>query len=176
MAAKTYIIYNSANAAAAAPVAQPTGTAIRTMMQIKLAAGFSARVIQWGYSFDGSAAATPGKVELIDTGTVAATSLSTAYVSNDIQPWSGQDAPSQTTWGMLTLGTSASGFSTGAVTEGTVVAPTRVLSCSMTAPTNEKDIQFPLGREPELTNANYLRVRATFAATVNMICYVILEF
>lgn len=175
MAAKTYIIFNSANAAAAAPVAQPTGNAIRTMMQIKLAAGFSARVIEWGCSFDGSAAATPGKVELIDTGTVAAT-VTTAYVSNDIQIFGDQDAPTQTTWGMLTLSTTTSGFASAAGTEGSVAAPTRVLDCQLVAPTNQYVKQFPLGREPNLTNANYLRIRATFGTTVNMICYVILEF
>jgi hypothetical protein len=70
MAAKTYIVYNSAMATTAAPVAQPTGTAIRTLMQLAPATGVPIRVIEWGISFDGSAAATPGKVELVDTGAV----------------------------------------------------------------------------------------------------------
>ena len=173
MAAKSYIVYNSAMATTAAPVAQPTGTAIRTMMQLKPAAGFIIRPIAWGCSFDGISANTPGKVELIETGAIAAT-VTTAYVSADIQPYGDANAPSQTTWGMLTLGTTASGFASASGTEGSIVA-SRMADCQLISPMNQYALQWPLGREFECNPSNYLRVRATFATTVNMICWVIFE-
>jgi hypothetical protein len=177
MGAKTYIVYNSAMATTAAPVKQPTGTAIRTMMQLKPGAGVIIRPIAWGVSFDGSAAATPGQVELIETGAIGATSLSTAFAAADIQPYSDANAPANTagTGGLpLNLGTSASGFSTAAVTEGSIVA-TRMCDLQLIAPANSWNVQFPLGREFECVPGNFLRVRATFGTTVNMSCYVIFE-
>jgi len=172
----TYIVYNSAMATSAAPVKQPTGTAIRTMMQLKPATGVFLVPIAWGCSFDGSAAATPGIVELIacDTG---ATSLSTAYAAADVQPYGDPNADANTagTSGVpLNLGTSASGFSTGSVTEN-APAVTRMFDVQLIAPTNQYAQQWPLGREAGLKEGTYLRVRATFAASVNMICWIVFE-
>lgn len=177
MAAKTYIVYNSAMATTAAPVKQATGTAIRTMMQLKPATGTIIRIIEWGCSFDGTTVLAPGQVELVETGAIGATSLTTAYVAADIQPWSDANAPANTagTSGVpLNLGTSASGFSTGAVTEGSIVA-SRSVDTQLIASTNQYVKQFPLGREFECVPGNFLRVRATFGTTVNMLCYVIFE-
>lgn len=172
---KSYIIYNSAQATTAAPVAQPTGTAIRTMMQLRTAASLEARVVAFGYSFDGSAAATPGKVELFET-TVAAT-MTTAYAAGDIQPFGSYSAAANTAGASgvpFNLSTTTSGFATTSVTEGTV-AGYRAAWVGQTAPTNQFDYQFPLGREFELTPQMYLRFRVTFGTTVNMICYVVVE-
>jgi hypothetical protein len=176
MAAKTYIVYNSAMATTAAPVKQPTGTAIRTMMQLKFAAGVIARPIAWGVSFDGSAAATPGVVELIETGAILAT-VSSAFAAADVQPYGDANAPANTagTSGVpLNLGTSASGFATAAGTEGSIVA-SRMADVQQVAPTNQYSMQWPLGREFEVVPGNALRVRATFGTTVNMLCWVIFE-
>lgn len=177
MANVSYIIYNSAAATTAAPVKQPSGTAIRTMMQLAVATGYLPKVISWGISFDGSAAATPGTVELIETD-VAATGLSTAYVLADVQKWQNSNSPTQTsgTSGLpFNLGTSLSGFATGAVTEGSTTV-SRMADCALIAPTNQYVHDFPLGREFELIAGRFLRVRVTFGTTVNMICWVIVEF
>ena len=180
MPAKTYLIHNSAAVTTAAPVSQPTGTAVRTMMQLAPAAGYPMRIIEWGVSFDGSAAATPGKVELFAT-TVAATGLSTAFLLADIQRYGDPNAPANTsgTSGLpLNLGTGLSGFATGAVTEGTV-ANARMFDAQLIAPTSQYVKQFPLGREPELNGAataEFLRVRTTFGTTVNAFIYCVVEF
>ena len=177
MSALTYRIYNSAMATTAAPVAQPTGTAIRTMMQLALSTGYAARVIAWGCSFDGTTANTPGKVELVETGTVFATSLSTAYAAADIQPYADANAAANTagTSGVpFNLGTSLSGFSTGAVTEGSTTT-TRMFDIQLLPPTAPYVLQFPLGREPAMVAGRALRVRATFGTTVNMICWIDVE-
>lgn len=176
MSAKTYIVYNSAMATTAAPVSQPTGTAIRTMMQLKPATGVILRPIAWGICGDSSIAGVPGKVELIETD-VAATGLSTAFAVADIQPYGDANAPANTsgTSGVpLNLGTSASGFATAAVTEGSTAA-SRMADIQMVAPTNQYSQQWPLSREFECIPQRFLRVRVTFAVTVNLICWVIFE-
>lgn len=177
MSAKTYIVHNSAMVTTAGPVKQPTGTAIRTMLQLAPAAGVPIRVVEWGVSFDGSAAATPGLIELLDTGTVFATALQAAFAAADVQPHNDPNAPANTagTSGVpLNLGTGLSGFSTAAVTEGTIVAA-RMGDAQLVAPTNQYIKQFPLGREFEVPAGHALRVRATFGVTVNMLTYVIFE-
>lgn len=172
-AALTYMVYNSALATTAAPVKQPTGTAIRTMMQLRTGTGIYARLIEWGCSFDASAAATPGQVELFET-TVAAT-MSTAYVNADIQAYGNANAPANASNVPIDVtGTSTSGFATAAVTEGTV-ANYRGADLQMIAPTNQYVKQWPLGREFEWKATNYLRCRVTFGAGVNMYAYVIFE-
>lgn len=175
MSAKTYVIYNSPMATTAAPVKQPTGTVIRTMMQLCPATGQIVRPIAWGISFDGFAAAAPGTVELIETN-VAAT-MSTAYAAADIQPYGDGAAPANTAGASgvpFNLSTTTSGFATAAVTEGTTTV-SRTADLQLIAPTNQYVQQWPLGREFECIPQRFLRVRVTFAATVNMICWVLVE-
>jgi hypothetical protein len=180
-ATTSFIIYNASMATTAAPVKQPTGTAIRTMMQLLLATGYYGRVIEWGASFDGSAAATPGQVELIETGAVGATSLTTAYAAADIQPFGDPNATANTAGSSgvpFNLGTSASGFSTAAITEGSTVA-SRMGDIQMLPPTGPYVKQWPLGREFTFgywgAAQHYLRVRNTFGTTVNATYYVVVE-
>lgn len=177
MAAKCYLVHNSAQVTTAAPVKQPTGAAVRTMMQLapQSSPSNAIRVIEWGCSFDGSAAATPGQIELFST-TVAAT-MSTAYAAGDIQPYNDPNAPANTagTGGVpLALSTGTSGFATAAVTEGTVANAT-MFDCQLIAPTGQYFKQFPLGREPEVKGGSFLRVRMTFGTTVNAYIYIIFE-
>lgn len=175
MAAPTYIVLNSAMATTAAPAKQPTGAAIRTMLQIRPAIGYIIRPISWGCSFDASVAAAPGVVELVETD-VAAT-MSTAFAVADVQPYGNASAPANTAGAAgvpLNLGTTTSGFATAAVTEGATTA-SRMADVQLVAPTNQYLLQWPLGREFECIPGRYLRVRATFPATVNMICFVIFE-
>ena len=68
-----FLIPNGAMPTTAAPVAVTTGTAIKTMLQVKPVAGISLYVVEWGFSFNASALAVPIVVELLTTGTVAAT-------------------------------------------------------------------------------------------------------
>ena len=76
-----YLLQNGAAGTTAAPVAVTTGTAIKTMLQFKPSATVIARIVEWGISFDGAAAAAGIKCELIETD-VAATV--TAHVTAGI--------------------------------------------------------------------------------------------
>jgi hypothetical protein len=171
----SYIVMNSAAATTAAPVKQPTGTAIRTMMQWRFATGVQGMVVAWGCSFDASAAATPGQVELFEN--TAAATMSTAYAAADVMPYGNYNSTAQTAGASgipLNLSTTTSGFATAAVTEGTV-AGYRLGDLALIAPTNQYAYQWPLGREFSCTPQNYVRVRVTFAATVNMYIWIVIE-
>lgn len=175
MAAKTYIVYNSAMATTAAPVKQPTGSAIRTMQQLCPATGLIIRPIAWGVAFDAAAGAAGGLVELIEVN-VAAT-MSTAYAVADIQPYGDANAPANTSGSSgvpLNLSTTTSGFATAAVTEGSTTA-SRMADLQIIQPTNQYSQQWPLGREFECVPQRFLRVRVTFPATVNMVSWIIFE-
>lgn len=161
--AKSYLVANGPMATTAPVTKVTTGTATKTMLQVVPA--LPIQVIAWGVSFDGSAAATPGYVELIDTGTVAATV--TAYGVSDVMPYADPNAPAQTsgTSGVpLNLGTALSGYTASA--EGTITS-TRTLDLEQVAPTNQFVVQYPLGREPSVAPGRVLRIRMTFATAVN---------
>lgn len=163
----TYIVRNGPMATTAAPPKVTTGTAIKTLLQVAPSSGNPIIVKEWGISFDGSAAATPIAVELVDTFLIAATV--TAYVANDVQPFlRSADVGAAS----VTLGTAASGYTASA--EGTVVA-TRHGDVQLIAPTNQYVKQFPLGMEYFIPGGHFLRVRVTAAAAVNAWCYVVFQ-
>jgi len=130
--------------------------------------GLQFKVIEWGVSFDGSAAATPIKVELLETGTVFATV--TAAVAADISKWDNPNAAASTTF--FSVGTAATGYTASA--EGTITA-TRMFDVQLVAPTNPYVKQFPLGREPLVDAVSALRIRVTAGAAVNAYAYCLLE-
>ena len=172
MAAPCFIAWNGATAALTAALAPTTtGTALKTMLQIK--PGNKIRIIEWGYFFDATPASAI-KVELIDTGAVFATTTGTggaALAAGDIVKYN--DATGSAS--ALATGNSLSSYSGSAVntSEGSITA-TRLLSSRMETGTQWSQ-QFPLGREPEVNAAQCLRLRATAATAVNMICYIIWE-
>ena len=162
-----YLIANGALPTAAAPVAVTTGTVIKTLLQLK---PFNrVTIVEWGISFDGSAAATPVKCELLETGTVFATV--TASVDADIPKFQGAD-PAVASVAGLTLGVAATGYTSSA--EGTVTA-SRLFDVQFVAPTNQYIKQFPLGREPVLIIGNACRIRVTVGVAINAYCYMIID-
>lgn len=171
---RLYLVHNSAMATTAAPVKQPTGTAIRTMLQLKPAAETPIKIVEWGFSLDAFTAALPGQIELVEVD-VAAT-MSTAFAAADIQKHNFiSDSPANTAGASgipLNLATTASGFATAAVTEGTTTV-SRMADLILAPPTAPYVKQWPLGREFLVGVGKFLRVRVTFGTTVNMYCYII---
>lgn len=151
-----------------------TGTSIKTMLQVKLGANWNGlgRVVEWGCSFDASAAATPGAVELLTTGTVKATI--TEFVAADITNLSDPNAAAVTD--DFPFAFTAAGDESGytATAEGTITA-TRSFATHLIAPTTQYSWQFPLGREPVFRADEYLRIRMHFGAAVNAMCYMIID-
>lgn len=166
-----YLIANGPSPTTAAQVPVTTGTAIKTLLQVKASATVMFRIVEWGVSFDGSAAATPIKVELLETGTVAATvtaHVAAGIVALDAAALHGGDP----TTNLLPVGTTSTGYT--ATAEGTITA-TRVFDAQLVAPTNQYVKQFPLGREPIVNLSSFARIRVTAGAAVNAYAYMIVE-
>jgi hypothetical protein len=158
---QTYIAWNGAEPTTSARVAVATGTGLKTMLQIATPSTAEVKIIEWGISFDGSSAATPGSVELIQTDVAATsgTSLTPTLYGNPNGPAS-----------LCVGGTGATCFSPG--TEGTITA-VRSFGGGFIAGTNQFVQQFPLGREPMVPISKFLRIRVKFGASVNCYCYIV---
>lgn len=162
-----YKIFNGPMPTTAAQVAVTTGTSIKTLLQLK---PFNqCKIVAWGISFDGSAAATPIKVELLETGTVFGTV--TASADADCIKMNGADQANASVAG-LTLGTTATGYT--CTSEGSITT-VRMFDAQLVAPTNQYIYQFPLGQEPVLVIGNACRVRVTAGAAVNAYCWIEVE-
>lgn len=162
-----YTIYNGPMPTTAAQLAVTTGTSIKTLLQIK---PFNVvRVVEWGISFDGAAAAAGIQCELLDTGTVFATV--TASADADIPKFDGAEGAVASIAG-LTLGTSATGYTSSG--EGTITT-TKIFDTQFVQPTGQYIKQFPLGREPKCVIGNSVRIRVKAAAAVNALAYMVLE-
>jgi len=162
MPAALYIAFNGVEPTTAKRVAVATGTGIKTLQQVATPSTKSITVIEWGISFDGSAAATPISVELIQTDVAATSGTSvtpTVFGCNaDVS--------------LCVGGTGATNHSPSA--EGTITA-VRTFDAQLISPTNQYVKQFPLGREPVITVSKFLRVRVHAGASVNAISYIIWE-
>jgi hypothetical protein len=139
-------------------------------MQIGTPSTCSLEIIEWGISFTGSAAATPGTCELLlSTGGPIVTGM-TNYAAGDITPMT-QAAKALAT--NITIGSSPSSWNpTHAASE---VTPTGVRNADtqLLPPTAPYIKQFPLERRPEMNASEYLRIRVTFGTAINALCYVV---
>jgi hypothetical protein len=157
----------AASGVTAAPAKMTTSTAIKTLMQLNTPSTMTLEVIEWGISFDGSAAATPGVCELVDTVAIGATSLTT-YAAADITKVSQVG----TTASGITLGAGQSGIHSGSSTEGSVVAA-RQFDTQLLPPTAPYIKQFPLERGPTMLQSEFLRIRVTFGTAINALAYIV---
>lgn len=165
-----YQIFNGPMPTTAAQAVVTTGTVIKTLLQVKPSATIVAKIVEWGISFDGSAAATPIKCELLETD-VAATV--TASVANDIVKLDAAAlAGGDPTTNLIPVGTTSTGYTASA--EGTITA-VRMFDAQLVAPTNQYIKQFPLGREPIIQISKFARIRVTAGAAVNAYCYMTIE-
>lgn len=164
-----YTCFNAAMATTAATAKVTTGTAIKTMLQVATPSTRQLQVVSWGFSIDAAPATTGvGVVELIQTD-VAATV--TAHSASGVQPLD-PNAPAS----LVSLGTSGTGY-TGTA-EGTITA-TRLFDATEIAgvsngayPINYVRDFMPDAR-PVVAISKFLRVRVTFSAAVNMLCWVV---
>ena len=169
-----YLLANGPMPTTAAQAVVTTGTAIKTMLQVKMGASsnITGRVVEWGISFDGFAAALPIKCELLTTGTVAATI--TEFLAADIINLGDPNAAAVTD--DFPFAFTAAGDESGytATAEGTITA-TRMFDVQLVAPTNQYVKQWPLGREPTFKASEFLRIRVTAGTAANCYCFVIID-
>lgn len=166
-----YLIANGPMQTTAAFAPVTTGTNIKTLLQIKPSATIIAKIVEWGISFNGSAAATPIKVELIETD-VAATV--TASVAADITKLDGNAlSGGDPTTNLIQVGTTATGYTASG--EGSITAVRNLDAPQFIAPTNQFIKQFPLGKEPIIQVAKFGRIRVHAPSAVDAYCYVVLD-
>lgn len=165
-----YKIFNGPAPTTASQAAVTTGTAIKTLLQVKPGATQIIKIREWGMSFDGSAAAVPGICELCITD-VAATV--TAHVAGGIHKFDSEAlAAGDPTTNIFAVGTTSTGYT--ATGEGTV-GSVRQIDVQQIAPTNQFVFQFPLGVAGIVQAGEFMRIRVKFAAAINAICYVLAE-
>lgn len=164
-----YLIANGPMQTTAAFASVATGTSIKTMLQIKPGATIIAKIVEWGISFDGSAAATPGKVELIETDVAATVTASAAadITKLDNDALMGGDP----TTALIAVGTTSTGYTS--TSEGSITSVRNLDAPQFIAPTTQYQKQFPLGREPIIQTGKFGRIRVTFGTSVNCYCYVV---
>jgi hypothetical protein len=166
--AKLYFMANGPAPTTASFAAVTTGTAIKRMLQVKPVGQIA--VVEWGISFDGTAAAAPILVELAEfdaAATVTASVLADGATQN-IVPYD----PNATSVSTVSVGTTATGYTSS--NENTV-ARVRLFDVQQVPPTGSYVKQFPLGREPYVAPAKFLGIRVKAAAAVNCYCYVVWE-
>lgn len=153
-----YIAHNGASPTTAAQVPVTTGTAIKTLLQISTPATREIRIVEFGISFDGSVAATPIKVELLQTDVTATglTSVTPTLYSSPLGPAS-----------LCTAGFTATG-------EGTITA-TRVFFADFVAPTVQFPYQFLPEDRPVIPVSKFLRIRVTAGAARDAYCRIVWE-
>lgn len=165
-----YKIFNGPAPTTASQVAVTTGTAIKTMLQVKPGPTQIIKVREWGISFDGFAAAAPGICELCVTD-VAATV--TAHVAGGLHKFDSEAlAAGDPTTNIFAVGTTGTGYTASG--EGTVGA-VRQGDVQQIAPTNQYVFQFPLGVAFVVQAGEFMRIRVKFAAAINAVCYVLVE-
>lgn len=164
-----YKCYNAAMPTTAAMAKVTTGTSIKTMLQVATPATRECQLISWGYSLDAAPATTgTGIVELLQTD-VAATV--TAHVAAGVQPLD-PNAPAS----LMTLGTTATGYTS--TNEGTPAATRSFDTVLIGGISNGSDelkynYQFMPDERPIIAVSKFIRVRVTFSAAVNMLCWVV---
>jgi hypothetical protein len=165
-----YKIWNAPMPTTGSMVPVTTGTSLKTLLQVKPGATQILKVREWGISFDGSAAATPGIVTLAVTDAAATV---TAHVASGIHKYDAEAlAAGDPTTNIFAVGTTGTGYTASG--EGTV-GTHRISDSHLIAPTNQLVYQFPLGVAFVVQAGECLRVRVTFGAAINALTYVLVE-
>jgi len=167
-----FIAFNSALSATTAIAAGTSyATGAKVALQLNVPDTGLIRLVEWGVSFDGSAAATPALLEVAttDTATTGLTTHSTTLIKSLNEE--GLTGPLS----RLTMGTSATGYGAVAITSNTTL---RSLDRQYVAPTNQYVKMWPLGREPVIGNGtteSFCQFRINTTATVLAIVYAVWE-
>lgn len=161
-----FVAYNNAfGATTATMVGTSYATGSKVAIQLATPSSLQLRVIEWGISFNGSAAGVPAVCELVQNGT--ASTCSSAHSTTTIQPIGDSTSSCR-----LTMGTTTSGYGNGAISSAT---PDKYFDAQFVAPTSQYVMQWPLGREPIIPVSKYLQLRVNTAATLIALAYIKFE-
>lgn len=161
-----YTTWNGPAPTTAAQASVTTGTAIKTMLQLATPSTRQIQILEWGFSLDDPPGAD-SVVELIDTN-VAATV--TAHAASGVINLDPNGAAS-----LLTLGTSATGYT--ATAEGSITATRPLDVVSLSSVSGESGLSyvrtFMPDDRPIVAVSRFLRIRATTPTTAaDMRCFI----
>lgn len=122
------------------------------------------RIVEWGVSFNGSAAGTPSVCSLSLAGAATATSTS---LSGLVLPYSDNQKTTS-----LTMGTSNSGFGNATMASNTTA---KEFDTQFVAQAGMYLKQWPLGREPVVLASSFLQLRINTAVTLTALAYIVFE-
>lgn len=161
-----FIAYNCALDATTG-MAAGTSYAAGAKVAIQLAppSGTELRLVEWGVSFNGNAAGTPGACTLVQAS--AASTCSSAHSTSTIVAVGDRAKTSS-----LTMGTTTSGYGNGSITTNTTE---KEFAAAFVGPTSQYEKQFPLGRDFVVTSAKFCQLRINTAATYTAFAYILFE-
>lgn len=160
-----YVAYNCAfGVTTAAILGTSYATGAKVAVQLVPISTGQIRVVEWGASFNGSAAGTPSVCSLSLAG---AASTVTTHTTSTIVPFGDSQKTSS-----LSMGTGASGFGNGAITTNTTA---KEFDAQFVAQAGAYVKQWPLGREPVVLGSQILQLRISTAATLTALAYIVFE-
>lgn len=162
-----YLISNGPMQTTSSFASVTTGTSLKTMLQVKPGSTQFLKIKEWGVSWDGFAAALPGKIELIETD-VAATVTASAMADItklDAEALSAGDVSAS----IFAVGTTSTGYTS--TSEGSITAVRNLDGPQFISPTNQYIHQFVLGDEPVIQPGKFARIRVLFGTAVNAYCW-----
>jgi hypothetical protein len=155
-----YTVWNGPAPTTAALASVTTGTSIKTMLQLATPSTRMIQILEWGFSLDDPPGAD-GVIELLQTD-VAATV--TAHVASGVV-----NLDPNGTASLLSLGTSATGYT--ATAEGTITATRPFDAVSLSSVSGESGLSyvrtFMPDDRPIVAVSKFLRVRATTPTTAS---------
>ena len=170
--AKIYSVQNQTGAVTAPNPGVTTSASLYTMIQLVPATNSPLFIVEYRVSFSAFALQAPFAVDLVETGTVAATV--TTYAVADINTYDDPNAPANTSGSSgipLNLGTSLSGFTSSS--EGSISA-TRVFDSFLAEPVGDSGPhQFPTDSRPEVKPGNVLRLRVKGDGTAKVVASIV---
>lgn len=166
-----YLIPNGPMPTTASQAMVTSGTAIKTMLQLK--PFNTGKIMGWGVHAGAAASLATIQCELIDTGTVFGTVTASADV-DCTKFGSVEDAVASIAG--LTLGTAATGYT--CTSEGSITAVRLFDLCVLTPSAGAGDKyswDFPLGREPKFIIGNALRIRVKADVAASLYAWIRVE-
>lgn len=161
-----FIAYNAALDATTGVMAGTSySTGAKCAIQLATPSGTELRLVEWGISFNGNAAATPAVCTLAQAS--AASTMSSAHSTSTIKAIGDRNKTST-----LSMGTSTSGYGNGAITSNTTE---KEFGAAFVGPMSQYEKQFPLGRDYVVDASKYCQLRINTAATYTAIAYIIFE-
>lgn len=143
-------------------------TGAKVALQLNIPDNGHIKLVEWGVSMNGSAAAVPALLEVATTDT--ATTAMTAHTTTTIESLDHKGVESR-----LTMGTGATAYGAVAITSNTTLRP---LDRQYVAQTGQYVKMWPLGREPLIGNTtteSFLQFRINSPDTRTAIIYAVWE-